>query len=151
MSGFQQTVFYALAMLVVGLGIPVFAALNGGLSTRLQNPLLASTVAQLVALGIVASALLLTQGIPRFRFDVSIPPWFYLGGVFVAIYILGMTWVAPRFGVGNAVAFVLLGQLISMSLIDHFAWFGAALHPISAQRVLGLALMTIGVFLSVRR
>ena len=62
-----------------------------------------------------------------------------------------MTWVAPKFGVGNAVAFVLLGQLISMALIDHFAWFGAAQHTITAQRLLGLALMTAGVFLSVRR
>jgi transporter family-2 protein len=89
--------------------------------------------------------------VPRVSFDPSIPLWFYLGGIFVAIYILGMTWVAPRFGVGNAVAFVLLGQLISMALIDQFAWFGAAHHPITWQRLLGLALMTVGVFLSVRR
>jgi transporter family-2 protein len=151
MSGFQQTIYYALAMLAVGLGIPMFAALNGGLATRLQNPMLASTVALLAALGIVASTLLLTQGLSTLKFDASIPLRFYLGGVFVAIYILGMTWVAPRFGVGNAIAFVLLGQLISMSLIDHFAWFGAAHHQITAQRALGLALMTVGVFLSVRR
>jgi len=151
MSGIQQTVFYALAMLVVGLGIPMFAALNGGLATRLQNPMLASTVALLAALGIVASSLLLTHGVPEFRIDAPIALHYYLGGVFVAIYILGMTWVAPRFGVGNAVAFVLLGQLISMSLIDHFAWFGAAHHPITLQRLLGLALMAVGVFLSVRR
>jgi uncharacterized membrane protein YdcZ (DUF606 family) len=31
-------------MIVVGLGIPMFAALNGGLATRLQNPMLASAV-----------------------------------------------------------------------------------------------------------
>jgi transporter family-2 protein len=62
-----------------------------------------------------------------------------------------MTWVAPRFGVGNAVAFVLLGQLISMALIDHFAWFDAAHYPITLQRVFGLVLMTAGVFFAVRR
>lgn len=151
MNAAQQTIFYAAVMLAVGLGIPVFAALNGGLATRLQNPMLASTVALLAATCVIATALLLTEGVPRIRFDPSIPLWFYLGGVFVAIYILGMTWVAPRFGIGNAVAFVLLGQLISMALIDHFAWFSAAHYPITAQRVLGLALMTVGVFLSVRR
>ncbi len=151
MSGAQQTIFYAAVMLVVGLGIPIFAALNGGLATRLQNPILASMVALLAAVGVITSALLLTEGVPKLSFDASIPFWFYLGGVFVAIYILGMTWIAPRFGVGNAVAFVLLGQLISMALIDHFAWFGAAHHSITLQRVAGLALMTVGVFLSVRR
>ena len=151
MSGMQQTLFYALTMLVVGLGIPIFAALNGGLASRLQNPMLASTIALFAAIGVILAAQLLTGGIPKFHLDASIPVWFYLGGVFVAIYILGMTWIAPRFGVGNAVAFVLLGQLISMALIDHFAWFGAAQHAITPQRLLGLALMTVGVFLSVRR
>ena len=151
MGGTQQTIFFALVMLLVGLGIPLFAALNGGLATRLQNPMLASTVALLAAIVVITGSLLLSQGLPRLNFDASIPFWYYLGGIFVATYILGMTWVAPRFGVGNAVAFVLLGQLISMALIDHFAWFGAAHHPITLQRVAGLALMTIGVFLSLRR
>jgi len=151
MSGAQQTVFYALIMLTVGLGIPVFAALNGGLATRLQNPMLASTLALLSAIVVISSALLLTGGAAKVRFDASIPFWFYLGGIFVALYILGMTWVAPRFGVGNAVAFVLLGQLLSMALIDHFAWFGAAHHPVTLQRLAGLALMTVGVFLAVKR
>ena len=150
-GGTPQTIFYAAVMLVVGLGIPMFAALNGGLATRLQNPMLASTVALLAAICVIVSALLFTEGVPQVKFDRSIPIWFYFGGVFVAIYILGMTWIAPLFGVGNAVAFVLLGQLISMALIDHFAWFGAAYHPITLQRMIGLVLMTAGVFFAVRR
>ena len=151
MSELHQTLFYAAIMLVVGLGIPVFAALNGGLAVRLQNPMLASTVALVAAIAVIVTTLLITEGVPRIRFDASIPVWFYFGGVFVAIYILGMTFVAPRFGVGNAVAFVLLGQLLSMATIDQFALFGAAQHSLTPQRLLGLALMTIGVFLSVRR
>ncbi len=151
MASTAQTLFYAVVMLVVGLGIPMFAALNGGLASRLQNPMLASSIALLAAIFVIVSALLLTEGVPRLKFDPSIPLWFYFGGVFVAIYILGMTWIAPRFGVGNAVAFVLLGQLISMALIDHFAWFGAAHYPITLNRVIGLFLMTAGVFLAVRR
>jgi transporter family-2 protein len=151
MAGMQQTLIYAVAMLAVGIGIPIFAALNGGLATRLHNPMLASSIALLAAIAVVSSALLATGGVPRLAFDSSIPWWFYCGGIFVALYILGMTFVAPRFGVGNAIAFVLLGQLISMALIDHFAWFGAAHHAVTPQRLLGLALMTAGVFLAVRR
>ena len=151
MDGFQQTLFYAAVMLVVGLGIPVFAALNGGLALRLQNPMLASTFALLAAIVVIVSVLLLSEGLPDLRFDRSIPIGFYFGGVFVAIYILGMTWIAPKFGVGNAVAFVLLGQLMSMAAIDHFGLFGAARFPVDLQRLGGLALMTIGVFLAVRR
>jgi len=151
MATAQQTIFYAAMMLVVGLGIPIFAALNGGLATRLQSPMLASSVALLAAIVIIGGALLTTEGLPRLSLDASIPFWYYLGGIFVALYILGMTFIAPRFGVGNAVAFVLLGQMISMALIDHFGWFGAAQFPLTAPRLLGLALMAVGVFLAVRR
>jgi len=81
----------------------------------------------------------------------SLPFYFYLGGVFVAFYVLSITWVAPRFGVGNAVAFVLLGQLISMAAIDQFGLLGAPTHTITLQRCIGLILMSVGVFLAVRR
>ena len=80
----------------------------------------------------------------------SIPFYSYLGGLFIVFYVLGMTWIAPKFGVGNAVAFVLLGQIISMAIIDHFGLFSAIYHPISAQRLVGLAFMAIGVYMSVR-
>ena len=94
--------------------------------------------------------MLLSGNIPNLVVQSSIPFYFYLGGLFVVFYVLSITWIAPKFGVGNAVAFVLLGQIISMSIIDHFSLLGAAYHPISAVRFVGLAFMAIGVFLSVR-
>ena len=141
MNGLDHPIFYAAFMLVVGLGIPVFAALNGNLGARLQNPVLAAIIA--LSVGIVAclGVMLLSGKIPNLVVESSIP--FYS-------YLLGMTWIAPKFGVGNAVAFVLLGQIISMAIIDHFSLLGAAYHPISAQRFVGIALMAIGVFMSVR-
>jgi len=42
MNGLDHPIFYSAFMLVVGLGIPVFAALNGNLGARLQNPVLSS-------------------------------------------------------------------------------------------------------------
>lgn len=141
---------YALVMLLAGLGIPVMAALNGGLGSRLQNPALATTI--LFAVGGVLSIIYLAisgnlpQSMPR-----AIPVYFYFGGAFVLFYILTITWIAPRFGVGNAVAFVLLGQICSMAAIDHFKLLGAPHNPINPVRLAGLILMVIGVFLAVRR
>lgn len=151
MSGINHPVFYALTMLIVGLGIPIFAALNGGLGARLHSPALAAVIALCTGIVVALSFLLISEGLPSLPSDKTIPLYLYFGGVFVVIYILGITWVAPRFGVGNAVAFVLLGQLISMALIDHFGLFAAQHHPITLTRVCGLVLMAAGVFLSVRR
>ena len=151
MSGLNHPVFYAAFMLVVGLGIPVFAALNGDLGARLQNPVLAAIIALLVGIVACLGVMLLSGKMPSLVTETSIPTYSYLGGLFVVFYVLGITWIAPKFGVGNAVAFVLLGQIISMAIIDHFSLLGAAYHPISVQRFIGIVLMAIGVFLSVRR
>ncbi|MFZ8974113.1 MAG: DMT family transporter, partial [Pseudomonadales bacterium] len=37
------------------------------------------------------------------------PRHLLLGGLFVAFYVLSITYIAPHFGIGNAVFFVLLG------------------------------------------
>ncbi|MEH6544616.1 MAG: DMT family transporter [Porticoccaceae bacterium] len=151
MSNINHPIFYALVMLVAGLGIPVMATLNAGLGARLENPMLASTVLFVVAIVAAVASLLVFQGVPKAPFSNSVPIHFYLGGFFVVFYVLSITWIAPKFGVGNAVAFVLLGQIISMAIIDHYRLMGAMHHPISIQRFSGLVLMAVGVFLAVRR
>jgi len=55
--------------------------------------------------------------------------------------------VAPRFGVANAVSFVLLGQLIAMSFIDHFGFVGAQQYALTPKRIIGLFFMVVGVFM----
>ena len=147
----HHTLFFALLMLVAGLGIPIMAALNGGLGTKLHSPTLATTILFFVGGAISLGLLFLSGGIPKSVSQESIPLYFYLGGIFVIAYILGITWVAPKFGVGNAVSFVLLGQLISMVIIDHYGLLGAQHNPMTNQRILGLAFMVVGVFLTVRR
>ena len=151
MNGLHHPVFYSILMLVAGLGIPIFAALNGELGTKFQSPAFAATISLLVGFVFSLCFLIISGGVPRLDPVSPVSVYYYLGGLFVVLYILGMTWVAPKFGVGNAVAFVLLGQIISMAIIDHFGLLGALHHPISFQRILGLVLMVVGVFLAVRR
>ena len=62
-------------------------------------------------------------------------------------YIMTIIWVAPKFGVSNAVSFVLLGQLIALSAIDHFGLFGSQAYTIDTRRIAGLVVMALGVFL----
>ena len=59
-----------------------------------------------------------------------------------------VTWSAPRIGVGNAIFFVLLGQLIAAATIDHFGLFGALKTELTARRALGLVVMAVGVYLA---
>ncbi len=148
MQGLSHSVFYAALMLVAGLGIPVMAALNGGLGGKLQSSALAATILLLVGLFIAASYLVAVEGIPTKLYVPNTPWYYYFGGFFVMFYILSITWVVPRFGVANAVSFVLLGQLIAMSLIDHFGFVGAQQYALTPKRIAGLVLMIAGVFMT---
>lgn len=138
-------------MLATGIGIPVAATLSATLGAKYASPAFAASVLFLVALAISVAFLFAVEGGLRPFPKTSVPFYFYLGGVFVAFYILSVTWVAPQFGVGNAVAFVLLGQIISMAAIDQFGLLGAATNAVTLQRSVGLILMSVGVFLAVRR
>lgn len=142
---------YALIMLFAGLGIPIMAALNGSLGSKLQSPVLAATILFTVGWVIALFVLLLTEGLPQNILIKSTPWYLFCGGAFVAFYVLGITWVAPRFGVANAVSFVLLGQLIAMTVIDHFGFVDVPQYSITGQRAVGLLFMAVGVFMVVNR
>lgn len=144
--------FFSCLMLATGIGIPIMAALSAKLGSIYGSPAFAACILFLVALLISVAFLFAVEGgLKTFPNNVNLPFYFYLAGAFVAFYVLSVTWVAPKFGVGNAVAFVLLGQLISMAAIDQFGLLGAPTHAITLPRFIGLILMSVGVFLAVRR
>lgn len=140
---------YALTMLAAGIGIPLLAALNAALGVRLGSPIAAATILFTVALVATLIALLLT-GPQALKGAASAPRHLFTAGLLVAFYVLSITIIAPRFGIGNAVFFVLLGQLISAAAIDHFGLFGARLSPLSLTRATGIAIMALGVFVTQR-
>ena len=137
----------ALIMLLAGIGIPVLAALNAALGRHIGSPAVAATVLFTIAFACALAVALLTRP-EAVRALPTAPRHLFLGGVFVAFYVLSITWIAPVMGVGNAVFLVLLGQLVSSALIDHFALFAAQPTPITAGRAAGIALMAAGVFLT---
>lgn len=146
----NNAVAFAGIMLLTGIGIPILAALNGGLGARLGSPLAASMILFGLAFLIASAGALITGSLGAVRFTGDIPAHFYFGGLFVAFYVIAVTFIAPRFGVGNAIFFVLVGQLVSAATIDHFGLFGAIRSAIDLKRVAGIALMIAGIYLARR-
>jgi len=137
----------AAMMLVVGMGIPVTAALNSALGAHLESPVAASVV--LFAIGLTVTALVLIfVGAPSPSAFSGVPWWSFAAAFGVVFYVLSVTWSAPRIGVGNAIFFVLLGQLIAAATIDHFGLFGALKTELTLRRVIGLLVMALGVYLA---
>lgn len=149
MSAGQQVSFWPIAamMLAAGIGIPVFAAFNSALGQQLGGPLAATTVSFAIGL-VLAFAVLCFVGLPPRSAFVFDRPYIWTGAVFILIYGTSIAFAAPRIGVGNAVFFVLLGQLVAAAAIDHYGLWGALKTSLTPQRALGIAVMALGVYLA---
>jgi transporter family-2 protein len=142
----MTTYGYALLALLAGLGIPVMAAMNANLGVQLNSPILSTVI--LFIIGLIATCIvLLLFGLPL-TLPQSLPaPTLFLGGLFVAFYIFTITWISPRFGVANAILFVLLGQMVAALIIDHLGLFNASPISINLTKIIGLTFMVLGIFL----
>jgi transporter family-2 protein len=138
----------AALMFVAGIGIPLMATLNAGLGKQLASPGAATFILYCVGLVIAFAVMMASGGLPAADKFRGIGPHFYMGAVFVVFYIVSVTWAGPKIGIGNAVFFVLLGQLIAAAAIDHYGLWGAVQFSITGKRVLGIAVMALGVYLA---
>jgi bacterial/archaeal transporter family-2 protein len=142
----MSTVSYAIWAFAAGALIPLMALLNAGIARTTGGQIQATII--LFAIGLIASLLLaaiMTVRLPDFHTLLRVAPHQYAGGVIVGFYVLSITFLAPRFGVGNAILFVVTAQLITSALMDHFGLAGAALRPLTMMRAVGLLIVIIGV------
>ena len=140
-------ILYAVIMLTAGIGIPILATLNASLGNYLNIPALAAAITFFVGF-IICVIAAITTGSVSFSAISNIPKHFLLAGLLMAFYLISITYIAPKFGIGNAIFFILLGQLISAATIDHFGLFGAQVNLIDFKRVSGLLLMVAGVWIA---
>ena len=149
---------YALVSVAIntGLGAGLFFYLRSvgapgfpGLAIATSVAAWANVLLFVLALSVTVLALLVQP--EPIAFDLQgIPPQYFLGGVFVAFYVLSATFIAPKIGLGNAIVLVLLGQLLASSAIDHFGWLGTQQTTLSPGRGIGLLLIFCGVVLARR-
>jgi len=138
----------------------VLVGLIGGLAVGMQGPL-ASILTQrmgplessfIVHVGgaILSLIPLLVIGGGRIA-QWRTAPWYALGaGVFGLIVLSAVSYTIPRIGVAAAIVTIVAGQLVLSAILDHFGWLGASVRPLDAPRLLGLAIVMLGVWITVR-
>ena len=138
----------------------ILIGLAGGAAVGLQSPL-ASMISQrlgifesvfIVHLGgaIVALVPLLWMGGGRLSQWRNVPWYALCAGVFGLIVIAAISYMIPRIGVAASITAIVAGQLLVGLFLDHFGLLGAPLQPIDATRVLGIAVVLAGVWLTVK-
>ena len=141
---------HAALMFAAGMGVPLLAALNTALGQRIGSPVAAGAILFAVAFACALAVLLFAGQWAALARAPSQPPVLFLAGALMVFYLLSITFVAPRFGLGNAILFVLLGQIVSSTVIDATGLVGLAAREVSPTRLLGLVVMTVGILLCQR-
>ncbi|CAN5544442.1 DMT family transporter [soil metagenome] len=78
-------------------------------------------------------------------------PWYYLtGGVLGAAYVTTVLVTVRSLGAGGVVAATIAGQLAMAVVIDQLGVLGIEKQPVTALKLLGIALLAAGTFLVVR-
>ena len=132
--------------------LPVQAALNGALNRALGSPalvVLVSLSGSALFIGAVGLATGSLGLVPAARV-ANVPWWAWPAGVCGAIYLSSQPLVAPRLGAATYISLAVTAQVACALLLDHFGALGLPQHGASPLRVLGAALMAVGVVLVAR-
>lgn len=79
-------------------------------------------------------------------------PWYtYLGGVLGVLIIYGVVRSIPKIGVAPATTAIIMGQVLTAGLVDHFGLFGMNKIPFSIYNLLGTVMMAGGAWLILRQ
>ncbi|MET4695158.1 DMT family transporter [Endozoicomonas lisbonensis] len=145
----MQWLFLPVLALIAGSLIPVQAAANAVLSKSLNGVIFSALTLFFVGFCFVGCFALFNKApFPTLESFMKTPLFSYGGGIIVATYVLSITFLAPRMGVGNAICFIVTGQIIAAVIIDHFGLMGSIQTSINYQRTLGVAIMVVGLFLA---
>ena len=138
----------------------IMIGIIGGIAVGLQGPM-ASMITQrlgifesvfIVHMGgaLVALIPILASGGGKLSGWQSVPWYVLVAGIFGLVVIGAVSYTIPRVGAAAAIMTIVAGQLLISVVLDHFGLLGAALRPLDASRLLGLAVVLAGVWLTVR-
>ena len=140
--------------------LTVLIGVLGGISVGLQTPI-ANAIGQRIGSAggsfivhisgaIISGILLLARGGENMQ-DVRQLPWWIFGvGVFGVILFLTINHTIPRIGTAAAITLIIVGQLVTGMLLDHFGLLGVAVRAIDGQRMIAAVLLLIGGYLMIR-
>ncbi len=142
--------WFALAVLI-GAGLSVQVGLNAQLRQQFGDPALAALGNFLVGTAaLLVYLIVMRANWPSVGTLRAVPATQWLGGLLGASYVAAAALLGPRLGSATLLALIVAGQLLMSLLLDHYGWVGFEPHAMNGWRLLGAALLVVGVVLIVR-
>ncbi len=78
-------------------------------------------------------------------------PWYALAaGAFGVIVLSAVSFTIPRIGVATTVTLIVVAQLVTAALLDHFGLLGTTVRLLDPVRLLGILVLLAGTWLIMR-
>ena len=141
--------------LVVALGgaaLTMQMAWNARLRAATGSPVLTTLLSVFVSLlsltVLWASGATNRGSIPAFN---SVPKWAWCGGILGVYYLVASLIAIPKLGAAAVFSLVIAGQMATALILDSTGLFGVTQISLSTSRLLGTALLVMGVILIQRK
>ncbi len=133
--------------ILAGLVLPFQAGINSQLAKELNHPFEAAVISFLGGLLIMMVFSVVTGGglMPSYQKMAKISPVLFLGGFLGAVMVCTAIILAPRLGATLLVSCLIVGQLVTSLILDHYGWVGFQEHPVNMMRLLGVACLIVGL------
>jgi transporter family-2 protein len=100
--------------------------------------------------GLLISAILIIMRGGNLGAWQSVPWYAYSSGALGLVIVGAIGYSAPRLGLVATFTIIVSAQFVVAALIDHFGILGAATRPLDLSRMLGIALLLAGIWLTMR-
>jgi bacterial/archaeal transporter family-2 protein len=140
-----------LLAILIGAGLTIQVGMNATARGVLGSAVIATVInftvglVALVALALASGARIAPGSLQ------AVPFWAWLGGLLGATYVAAATVLGPRLSAAAFLALTLVGQMVAALVVDHYGAIGFPQNPVTAGRVIGVALLVAGVLLIMRR
>jgi len=138
-----EFLFALILATVAGLAMAVQGSLNSVLGKNIGQ-LEATLIVHVVGIMVVALLLMFKLGHGDFSKFGQAPWYVYLGGIINVLIIYGVLASIPRLGVAVATTAIIVGQVSTALVIDHFGLFGLDKICFTWYKCFGLILLAAG-------
>jgi bacterial/archaeal transporter family-2 protein len=145
---FALPFLFYIGAVCAGISLAVQQVLNSNLRMQIGSPWWAGATSYLVGTVAMLTVAISVDGVRSLGPMIArVQGFTWIGGLLGSIFIGTVILVVPRLGAATTLALVVVGQLSTAVIMDHFGFLGITQHLLSPSRVAGVLLLIGGVVL----
>lgn len=138
---------YILIAFIAGMALASQSAINTQLAKAVGNePIIATFISFAVGTILLFFIALFKADLWQSLTALPHQPWWkLLGGALGALAVFTTILLAPKLGITAMLFFIIIGQLLTATVIDHFGLIGMPVREINITKLIGLLIVGFGL------